>query len=67
MTATALAFHVGLLPDRPVAEVAELAVHAEELGFGGVWVADSQSVFRDAYMTLALCAVRTRTLQLATG
>ena len=39
----------------------------EELGFAGIWVADSQSVFRDAFDALTLCATRTRTLQLATG
>jgi 5,10-methylenetetrahydromethanopterin reductase len=60
-------FDVGLLPTRSVGEVAELAVVAEEAGFGGVWVADSQSVFRDAWATLALCADRTQKIQLATG
>ncbi len=60
-------FDIGLLPTRPVGEVAELAVVAEEAGFGGVWVADSQSVFRDAWATLALCADRTQKIRLATG
>lgn len=60
-------FHIGILPDRPAAEVAELAAHAETLGFQGVWVADSQSIFRDAYAALTLCATRTSTMQLATG
>ncbi len=60
-------FDVGLLPTRPVDEVADLAVHAENTGFGGVWVADSQSVFRDVWATLALCADRTRKIRLATG
>ena len=40
---------------------------ADALGFGGVWVADSQSVFRDAFMALTLFADRTENMQLATG
>ena len=62
-----VSFHVGLLPGRPAAEVAELIGHAEELGFEGAWVADSQSIFRDAYISLALAAERTSQIALATG
>jgi 5,10-methylenetetrahydromethanopterin reductase len=59
--------HVGVLPNRPVEEIAALAQRAEQLGFAGIWVADSQSIFRDAYCALTLCAARTRRIQLATG
>jgi 5,10-methylenetetrahydromethanopterin reductase len=59
--------HVGVLPNRPIEEVAALAERAEELGFAGIWVADSQSIFRDAFGALTLCATLTRTLKLATG
>jgi 5,10-methylenetetrahydromethanopterin reductase len=59
--------HVGVLPNRPIEEIAELAQRAEELGFAGLWVADSQSIFRDAFCALTLCAARTRRLKLATG
>ncbi len=59
--------HVGVLPNRPIEDLATLAQHAEELGFAGIWVADSQSIFRDAFCALALCAARTRKLKLATG
>ena len=59
--------HIGVLPNRPVEQIAELAERAEELGFAGIWVADSQSIFRDAYCALSLCAARTRKLKLATG
>jgi 5,10-methylenetetrahydromethanopterin reductase len=62
-----VSFHVGVLPNRPAAEVAEFAAQAEELGFEGIWVADSQSVFRDAFVTLTLCATRTERVRLATG
>jgi len=33
----------------------EVTVAADELGFQGVWVAGSQSVFRDACAARALC------------
>jgi 5,10-methylenetetrahydromethanopterin reductase len=60
-------FHIGVLPNRPVAEIAELAAQAEELGFEGIWIADSQSIFRDSYLALAASALRTSRLALATG
>lgn len=56
-----------MLPNRPAAEVAEFAAQAEELGFEGIWVADSQSVFREAFVALTLCATRTERIRLATG
>ena len=40
---------------------------AQELGYAGLWVADSHSVMRDAYSILAALAVQTKSLQLATG
>ena len=63
----ALRLHVGALPNRPVAEIADLAELAEKLGFAGIWIADSQSIFRDALAALTLSATRTRTLSLATA
>jgi 5,10-methylenetetrahydromethanopterin reductase len=62
-----VSFHIGLLPGRPAAEVADLVAQAEELGFEGAWIADSQSIFRDAYVSLALAAERTSRIALATG
>ena len=56
-----------MLPNRPAAEVAEFAAQAEELGFEGIWVADSQSVFREAFVALTLCTTRTERIRLATG
>jgi 5,10-methylenetetrahydromethanopterin reductase len=43
--------HVGLLPTRGPRGMANLAARTEDLGFAGVWVADSQSIFRDAFAT----------------
>jgi 5,10-methylenetetrahydromethanopterin reductase len=59
--------HFGLLPNRPIEEIATLAQRGEELGFAGVWLAESQSIFRDAFCALTLCAARTRSLKLASG
>jgi 5,10-methylenetetrahydromethanopterin reductase len=40
---------------------------SEELGYAGLWVADSHSVMRDAYSILSVLAVQTSSLQLASG
>lgn len=61
------AFHFGFLPNKPAAEVAALAADAERLGFEGIWIADSQSIFRDAWVSLTACAQRTERIRLATG
>ncbi len=60
-------FDIGVLPNKPVAEFIDLVITAEDLGFHGVWIADSQSIFRDAYVSLAVCALRTKRILLATG
>jgi 5,10-methylenetetrahydromethanopterin reductase len=60
-------FQIGILPNRPIDEVAALAVEAERVGFDGVWIADSQSIFRDVFASLTLCAARTSRITLATG
>ncbi len=41
--------------------------HAENLGYDAVWVADSQQLFSDCYVVLALAAERTRRLRLGPG
>ncbi len=61
------ALDLGIVPTLAASEAVELAVSAEALGFDGVWVADSQSVFRDAFAILAICAVRTDRMLLCTG
>ena len=62
-----VSFHVGILPNRPIADFVDWIAKADELGFAGVWVADSQSVFRDAFMALSLFAAHTGNMALATG
>ncbi|MFC7157047.1 LLM class flavin-dependent oxidoreductase [Halomarina halobia] len=39
----------------------------EESLFESIWVADSQQLYTDAYVTLAVCAMETETLGLRTG
>ena len=60
-------FHIGLLPNGSVQQSLELGCAAEELGFDGVWIADSHSILRDAYAVLALLAAQTRRIQIASG
>ncbi len=63
----AISFHVGCLPNRPAKASIEMGRRAEELGYGGLWVADSHSVMRDAYSILSVLATQTSNLMLATG
>ena len=60
-------FDIGILPRPPVDDFIGEIVEAEALGFRGVWIADSQSIFRDAFVSLAACAHRTKKMLLATG
>ena len=62
-----VSFHIGCLPNQSVQHALEMGRRSEELGFDGIWVADSHSVMRDAYAILAVLATQTRSLQLATG
>jgi 5,10-methylenetetrahydromethanopterin reductase len=58
---------LGIVAREPAPDVVELCVEAEELGFGGLWVADSQAIFRDAFAILAAAAARTQRILLSTG
>ena len=62
-----VSFHIGNLPNQSVQHALEMGRRSEELGFDGLWVADSHSVMRDAYAILAVLATQTSTLKLATG
>lgn len=60
-------FHLGIVPNRSLPECVKLGQLAEELGYAGFWVADSHSVFRDAYMVLSNTSVVTDRIKLAAG
>ncbi len=62
-----VSFHVGCLPNRPVQDCLAMGRRAEELGYAGMWVADSHSVMRDAYSILSILATQTQSLMLASG
>jgi 5,10-methylenetetrahydromethanopterin reductase len=63
----AVEIHVGILPQRAVEQAVDLGMAAEAFGYKGVWVADSHSVMRDAYVVVTLLAAKTRRIQLAAG
>ena len=51
----------------PANEVADFVVAAEEAGFAGVGITDTQLLLRDAYISMALAAQRTSTIRLYTA
>jgi len=55
-----------LLPSRPAAELVDLAVSAEALGYDDFWLADER-FFREAYTILGLVAARTSRIRLGPG
>ncbi len=52
-----------------MAEIDEIGFFsfAESLGYDSVWVADSQMLYSDVYMVLALAAQQTRRLRIGPG
>ena len=51
------------MPTGPVREVVRWARLVEDLGYEILGISDSQSICRDVYMTLALCAVNTERIR----
>jgi 5,10-methylenetetrahydromethanopterin reductase len=56
-------FGLGLLPDRPLSDLARAADWAESAGIDAIWVPDER-FFRDVYPTLTAIASATSTVQL---
>src|ERR671937_757688 len=52
------------MPTAAAADVADWAVAVERFGFDLLGISDSQSICRDVYMTLALCAAHTERIRL---
>ena len=62
-----LPLSVNLMPKGPVAEVADLAVLAERLGYRRCWVYDEGLITRDVYVTLTAIALATKRILLGPG
>lgn len=58
---------VRMPPCRPADELAAFTVTVEEAGFDTLYVPDSQTLWRDAFLTLYAAALRTSRLGLATA
>jgi 5,10-methylenetetrahydromethanopterin reductase len=56
-------FGINYMPTSPAAEVVRWARLVEDLGYELLGISDSQSICRDVYMTLALCAVNTERIR----
>jgi 5,10-methylenetetrahydromethanopterin reductase len=54
-------------PCRPADELADFAATVDEAGFDTLYVPDSQTLWRDAFLTLYAAALRTSRLNLATA
>jgi 5,10-methylenetetrahydromethanopterin reductase len=57
-------FGINYMPTGSPPEVVRWARLVEELGYDILGISDSQSICRDVYMTLALCAVNTERIRL---
>lgn len=56
---SAVRFGVGLFPTEPVEEAIELARLADTLGYDDVWIGDSHMIWKELFVLLGACAVRT--------
>ena len=63
-------FSIGVFPTESkesTQKVVEAVQEAEAAGFDRAWIVDSQGLFRDVYVTLTLCAERTKRIGLGTA
>src|SRR5205814_903696 len=60
-------FGLGLFPTEPPRRMVELTRLAEDLGFGCVYIGDSQMIWREAYVILGAAAMATSRITLAPG
>lgn len=58
---------IGIHPDHPVAETVAFARAVEAAGFGGLWIADSQHLFRDCTVSTTAVALATDRMALGIG
>ena len=62
-----LKFGACIFAQKPLPEVVKSAQLAERLGFDSFWIADSQLLCRELYVTLTACALGTSTIKLGAG
>ncbi len=60
-------FGVCLFGERPLPEIVSRVKLAEELGYDSVWIADTQMLCRELYVTLTACALNTSRIKLGAG
>jgi 5,10-methylenetetrahydromethanopterin reductase len=64
MAGSRIGFGINFMPTAPPREVVQWARTAEATGFDCLGISDSQSLCRDVYVTLALCAAGTERIRL---
>jgi 5,10-methylenetetrahydromethanopterin reductase len=64
MSAPRIRFGINFMPTAPPQEVVRWAKTAESAGFELLGISDSQSICRDVYITLGLCAANTERIRL---
>ena len=62
-----LKFGACIFAQQPLPEVVRIAQLAEELGYDSLWIADSQVLCRELYVTLTACALGTSRIKLGAG
>jgi 5,10-methylenetetrahydromethanopterin reductase len=62
-----VSFGLGLFPTESPRRMVDLTRLAEDLGFGCVYLGDSQMIWREAYVILGAAAMATSRITLATG
>ncbi len=62
-----LKFGACIFAQKPMPEVVRTAQLAEELGYDSLWIADSQVLCRELYVTLTACALGTSRIKLGAG
>lgn len=58
---------INVIPECPIDQIVELAVHAEELGFDRVWVYDEGLITRDVHVVMAAIAMATERIEIGPG
>ncbi len=58
---------INIIPEAPISEMVDIAIHAEMLGFDRCWVYDEGLATRDVYVTLGAIANATTRLKVGPG